>query len=194
MPNSGQDSSTCHSSMAALIEGNLCWLNQLLALLGRIDETAYSLPPAGFSAYRVGAHIRHIVDFYRCFMDGLGARRIDYNARTRDRQIENTRTKASAAIADIIDSFDSCRRLQRDEILLVIPEDGEDRRADGLLRSSVSRELQALSSHTIHHFALIALILRLHGVAVDPAFGMAPSTLRFLASRSKEAKESREAA
>jgi hypothetical protein len=39
--------------------------------------------------------------------------------------------------------------------------------------------LQVLSSHTIHHFALMAVTLRLHGVQIDPKFGMAPSTLRF---------------
>jgi hypothetical protein len=54
---------------------------------------------------------------------------------------------------------------------------------DPYLCSSVSRELQALSSHTIHHFALIAITLRVHGFDVDPEFGMSPSTLRFHADR-----------
>ena len=48
------------------------------------------------------------------------------------------------------------------------------------LISSVGRELQVLSSHTIHHFALMAMTLRVLGVPVDPDFGMAPSTLRYL--------------
>jgi hypothetical protein len=52
------------------------------------------------------------------------------------------------------------------------------------MESSISRELQVLSSHTIHHFALIAITLRMHGVEMDPDFGMAPSTLRYLASKS----------
>ena len=55
------------------------------------------------------------------------------------------------------------------------------------VKKSVSRELQVLSSHTIHHFALIAMTLRLHGIEMDPDFGMAPSTLRYLASRAAEA-------
>ena len=50
------------------------------------------------------------------------------------------------------------------------------------MESSISRELQVLSSHTIHHFALIAMTLRLHGIEMDPDFGMAPSTLRYLAT------------
>jgi hypothetical protein len=51
--------------------------------------------------------------------------------------------------------------------------------------SSVRRELQALSSHTIHHFALMAVTLRAHGLEVDPAFGMSPSTLRYQAGGRK---------
>jgi len=47
--------------------------------------------------------------------------------------------------------------------------------------------LQVLSSHTVHHFALIAMTLRLHGVEMEPGFGMAPSTLRYLAAKSAEA-------
>jgi hypothetical protein len=35
-----------------------------------------------------------------------------------------------------------------------------------------------LCSHAVHHFALIAMILRAHGIDVDPKFGVAPSTLR----------------
>jgi hypothetical protein len=49
------------------------------------------------------------------------------------------------------------------------------------MESSIDRELQVLSSHTIHHFALIAMTLRLHGVEMPPDFGMAPSTLRYQA-------------
>jgi hypothetical protein len=51
--------------------------------------------------------------------------------------------------------------------------------------SSTGRELQTLSSHTIHHFALIAMTLRVLGHKVDRDFGMAPSTLRYMSSRSK---------
>ena len=48
--------------------------------------------------------------------------------------------------------------------------------------SSVERELQVLLSHTVHHYALIAVALRLHGHPVDEEFGVAPSTLRYWAS------------
>jgi hypothetical protein len=46
-------------------------------------------------------------------------------------------------------------------------------------QSSTARELGFLLSHTIHHFALIAMTLQSLGVNVDPAFGVSPSTLRY---------------
>ena len=44
--------------------------------------------------------------------------------------------------------------------------------------STISRELQYLASHTVHHYALIALHLRDAGFTTDPDFGVAPSTLK----------------
>jgi hypothetical protein len=44
--------------------------------------------------------------------------------------------------------------------------------------SSVRRELQSLVSHTVHHYALIALMLQLNGVEPTEEFGVAPSTLK----------------
>ena len=55
----------------------------------------------------------------------------------------------------------------------------EDDAAPPWSTSSVERELQFLSSHTVHHYALIAVILRLNGVQPEEGFGVAPSTQRY---------------
>jgi len=44
-------------------------------------------------------------------------------------------------------------------------------------RSSVRRELQFLQGHTVHHFALMATMLKFYGINVPRDFGIAPSTL-----------------
>jgi hypothetical protein len=51
--------------------------------------------------------------------------------------------------------------------------------AEPYLSSTIGRELQSLSSHTVHHFALIAMSLRAMGIPVEEDFGVAPSTLRY---------------
>ena len=70
--------------------------------------------------------------------------------------------------------------IHTDSILWVRMEDCDQEALDDrFLTSSPARELQVLSSHTIHHFALIAMTLTALGVPIDPDFGVAPSTLRY---------------
>ncbi|MBM4187475.1 MAG: hypothetical protein FJ206_09205 [Gemmatimonadetes bacterium] len=44
-------------------------------------------------------------------------------------------------------------------------------------RSTLGRELQFLVSHSVHHFALIKLLLANDGPVLPREFGVAPSTL-----------------
>jgi hypothetical protein len=176
------------SRQSFLVQGNVHWLRQALRLLGRLDDAAYSTTPAGFAPHRAGAHLRHIVEFYQCFLEGLQSSHIDYDARRRDEAIESSRGAASAAIRTIIRTLETSVELRGERIIWVRMEDAaaSDVR-ESFMESSISRELQVLSSHTVHHFALIAMTLRMHGVEMDPDFGMAPSTLRYLASKTAEA-------
>ena len=45
--------------------------------------------------------------------------------------------------------------------------------------TSVLRELEFLLSHTIHHYALVAVMARLQGHEPLATFGIAPSTLKY---------------
>jgi hypothetical protein len=164
---------------SALLDVNKRWLRQALDLLGRIDDRRFSTSPRGLAPHRVCCHLRHIVEFYECFLDGLESTHIDYDARKRDLAIESSPVAAATRICSIIDRLEAEDALQYDNVLFVRAEDcdGLDL-ADPYLMSSVARELATLSSHTIHHFALIAMTLRVHGMAMDPDFGLAPSTLR----------------
>ena len=176
------------SRQSALIEINVRWLRQALRLVGNLGDTAYSTTPRGLAPHRAGAHLRHILEFYQCFVEGLESSHIDYDARRRDLTIEYSRDAASAAIRSVIRTLETSRDLHQERIIWVRMEDAEANAVrEGFMESSVSRELQVLSSHTVHHFALIAITLRMHGVEIDSDFGMAPSTLRYLASKKGEA-------
>jgi hypothetical protein len=168
-----------------LIATNTGLLEQADSLVRHMDDTTFSTSPEGLYPHRVGSHLRHVLEFYDCFLEGLKTSSIDYDARKHDETLDRNRHAAVAKVSSII------RRLEVEASSF--PEDlelavrMEDSQADIWLRSSIGRELQALSSHTIHHFALIAVTLRLHGIEVDPNFGMSPSTLRFQAARSRPA-------
>ncbi len=172
----------------ALIETNVTWLQQARAIVEKISDEAFTSSPRDFAPHRVGSHLRHILEFYECFLNGVESSHIDYDARKRDESVERSRTAAGERILAIIQRLQNTPALRGDASVFVRMEDTEAGKfQDPFLYSSVSRELQTLSSHTIHHFALIAITLRLHGWQVDPDFGVAPSTLRFQASRAEAA-------
>jgi hypothetical protein len=183
-----QATSALSSRKSALIATNIRWLRQALRLLERLDDTVYSATAPGFAPHRAGSHLRHVLEFYQCFLEGLEWSHIDYDSRRRDEAIERSRHAASMAIRAIIRALESHSGLREERIVWVRMEDAVALGVrDSYMESSVSRELQVLSSHTVHHFALIAVTLRAHGIQMDPEFGMAPSTLRHLASKAEEA-------
>ena len=163
-----------------LVQINIRWLRQALMLIDQMDDETFSTSPPGLAPHRVGSHLRHVLEFYQCFLDGLATSRIDYDARKRDESIERRPRSATTSILSIISRLEEVSSFEGTWELAVRMENADD---DVYLISSVGRELQALSSHTIHHFALIAITLRLHRFEVDPDFGMSPSTLRFQAAK-----------
>jgi uncharacterized damage-inducible protein DinB len=167
-----------------LVEANVCRLRQAWELLERISDESYSSSPAEIAPHRAGGHMRHILEFYECFLSGLEWSHIDYDARRRDPEIETCRRAAISRIEAIIVALRTEPLLSTDAAIWVRMEDAVDTGiAESFLTSSIGRELQTLSSHTIHHFALIAMTLRLQGHPVPADFGMAPSTLRHLRSQ-----------
>lgn len=168
-----------------LAQRNQAFLGQALALLESLPAGIYAERPAHFERGGVGAHLRHVLDHYDAFLDGLENGRIDYDARERD-----PATESDIAVA--------CARLRQTSARLatacarpdLVAGGAEYRlevamdlggRPNGNPSSSVSslgRELQYLVAHTVHHFALMAVALRFAGHEPGPDFGVAPSTLR----------------
>lgn len=152
------------------IDANLELLRQAVSLLERLTDSAYA---------SIGGHVRHILEFYECLLDGFNANRIDYDARRRDRRVELDRAVAIARILQIMGRLENSALLRGDAVIRVRMEDSQDWSTNW---STTGRELQFVRSHTIHHFALIAMILPAHGVTVDRGFGVSPATLRYRAA------------
>jgi len=171
-----------------LIAVNIAWLRQAEALVSRISDAVYTASPRGLAPHKAGGHLRHILEFYECFLTGLAGGRIDYDARKRDLSIETSLAAAQKRIGSLLHRLETESALRSDSLVRVRMEDSaESRITEPFLISSVGRELQILSSHTIHHFALMAMTLRALGVPVDADFGVAPSTLGYWASQAEAA-------
>ena len=170
-----------------ILDDNIGLLQQGLRLIERLDPALYAgrdEPPGR----GVGAQFRHALDHYTSLLAGIGSRVIDYDLRERDPRLE---THADAAMLRIVELTDQLARLDRADLdHAAVLRTGADEAPEGFETSpsSLRRELHFLLSHTVHHYALIAMILARHGVEVEPDFGVAPSTLRHWARQERSAK------
>jgi uncharacterized damage-inducible protein DinB len=160
---------------------NVRHLDQGIDLLLRLDDAEYAAAPDELFRGGVGAQFRHCLDFYGCFLAGLSQRTVDYSARQRDKRIETSREHAMDTAKHHRERLLAIEAADANEALLVRSEDRSPcPGAPDWSGSTVGRELQFLVSHTIHHYALIAAVLKLQGHDVRhvfPEFGVAPSTL-----------------
>jgi uncharacterized damage-inducible protein DinB len=156
---------------------NIVYLEQSLDLLDTLDDDAYTANQPPYHQSSIGDHLRHCLEHYTSFLDGLDDGAIDYDARARDARIATSRLFATQVIRDLIERLEALP--QHDQPVRVKMDcDKDAESADPWSASSVKRELQYLLAHTIHHYALIAMLLRLQGRMPHPDFGVAPSTLK----------------
>jgi len=166
-----------------LVVANVGLLEQVAELLARTPDSAYGLGTP--EAKPVGPHFRHVLEHYSCFVSGLPTNRIDYDARAREEKLETSREIAQLRARGLAEALAPLREEKLEtpvEIRLECGLGGEDQQWS---RSTLRRELQFLLSHTIHHFALIGLLLTRHGVDPGEDFGVAPSTLKHWRSQAE---------
>lgn len=149
-------------------------LRQGIHLLERIDDELFVATTPFSPRGSIGAHIRHILDFYQLFLSGCEKHRVDYNHRNRDPRVERYRFYALGKIEQTIEQLERISLIDASHHLLVSMEN-----SSFWCRSSVLRELDFLLSHTIHHYSLIAMIVRMHEIDPGQDFGVAPSTLEY---------------
>ncbi|MEM1178874.1 MAG: DinB family protein [Acidobacteriota bacterium] len=159
-----------------LAQQNLHFLEQARELLVAIDDGQFTSRDRHGHA-SVGAHLRHVLDAYRCFLSGLHDGRVDYDARQRDPGVEAERDRALERLGQIQRALTELGEDDRHRTLRVRCDAAAWDSLDAWTRSTLGRELQFLLSHTVHHYALIAMTLRGQGVEPGEGFGVAPSTL-----------------
>jgi uncharacterized damage-inducible protein DinB len=165
-------------------QDNVTLLRQLHSVLEGLAQAQYTYQSAATLGGSVGAHLRHVLEFYQTFLCGYAEGIINYDNRAREHSLETCLKTALGRLQIILVHLESDTH---DETQLHLPvrvlENATDE-PDHWTHSTVGRELTFLLSHTVHHQALIALILRHLGLSLPESFGIAPSTLRYRASQS----------
>lgn len=124
----------------------------------------------------IGAHMRHCLDFFDRLIDGVEEGAIDYDRRERDERVEVDRDYAVARMERVLKRIAALEKVDGTQRVSVRADADPD---EAPLESTVARELKFVMSHTIHHYAIMAMYMRQAGCAVAPEFGVAPSTLRY---------------
>ena len=158
-----------------LVLQNITLLRQGVDLLGNVDPSIYGRTNGRSS---IGSHFRHCLDFFGSFLKGIPSGRVDYTVRDRDESVARCFAAASTRVEHIVEGLEPLRLRDPHSPLLVRAEDaGEATLHEAWTRSSLGRELQAILSHTVHHYAIVAIMLRTQGLEPGDEFGVSPSTL-----------------
>jgi uncharacterized damage-inducible protein DinB len=177
MPTNAQTRRGAAVTARSLTERNIAILAQGRDLLARLTDDEYvAAAPSGLRG-GVGPHFRHVLDHYELFLAGCAGQVVDYDVRKRETSVERDRGAALAKLGEVVGGLLVLAEVDAARALLVKVDSGEaDERFEGA--SSIGRELQFLVSHTVHHYAVIAVMLRARGIDPGRDFGVAPSTLK----------------
>lgn len=159
-------------------------VTQAIDLLDGLSVDAYQrkLPPQFPSS--IGAHIRHIIDHFVAVVNGCQEAHIDYNVRQRFSDVEQFPETAIAHLEDIRLWLDKITENDLDVQLTVVSEIDVCRQHSTRCQSTLGRELVFVSSHAIHHYALIRIMCGMQNKVLPEFFGYAPATISHIKSAS----------
>lgn len=152
-------------------------LDEIETLVGDLDADVYCARVARHVSGSIGEHVRHCLDHIAVLVAADSSTTLSYDRRTRGTAVE---TDPAAAVRQIVELKPA---------LAMWPGRGLDEpiRVASMISpagdivagwSTLGRELAFVVSHTIHHQAIIGVLLAVHGASVPERFGHSPSTPR----------------
>jgi hypothetical protein len=168
------------NDLTSFLQNNQYLLRQIrqqLLVLPEQSRDIYSAPIPIIGGASIGAHLRHILDFYTAFYFGAKKTHIDYDDRKRELLVEQQFESGLTLLSTVIEQLESMSGEVNRSVTINAAIEVSSDQAFG--QSNMIRELQSLHSHTTHHMAIIAIVLKLNEIAVDDDFGKAPSTVQY---------------
>jgi uncharacterized damage-inducible protein DinB len=150
-------------------------LSELAALVGGLPPEVYCTRFAAPHSGSIGEHVRHCLDHVSALLLVDGSRALSYDHRDRGTAAESDPAAAVRCIRQLQGAIEIWAMRSLDEPIRVasmLSTDGDS--VSGW--STLARELAFVVSHTIHHQAMIGLLLATRGYAVPTRCGHAPST------------------
>lgn len=150
-------------------------LDDLAGLLVRVSPQAYVARPVPGVSGAVGEHVRHALDHIAVLLAADVRETLSYDRRRRGTAIETEPTLALDETLRLKALTERQAERPLDEPVFVASKvSASGAEVQGW--STIGRELAFVVAHTVHHEAIIALLLAFQGIQVPPRFGYAPST------------------
>jgi uncharacterized damage-inducible protein DinB len=154
-------------------------LQQLALVVDALGDAQYTQKPVGVVDSSVGGHVRHCLDHVRAILSAADSGMLDYDHRARGTLVESSRRAACKEIDQLIRGLqmlavDADRMRISLEVLMTSGDEALS------VETSLGREMAYTLSHTIHHNALIAAMVKTLRGWLPERFGYAPSTVKHL--------------
>ena len=152
-------------------------LDELDSLLTEVAPDVYCARFATEVSGSIGEHVRHCLDHVSALLAADSSTTLSYDRRQRGTTVETDPAEGVRQILQLKRGLEAWSTRSLDETIRVtsmISPSG----AAVTGWSTIARELAFVVSHTIHHQAIIGVLLAIHGHAVPDRFGHSPSTPR----------------
>ena len=134
-----------------MADQGLIYLYNLNSFLKSIDNNLYTLKLDKFPfTGNIGAHCRHIIEFYTQFLNFYKTKTLDYDGRQRDLLIESDIDTAKSKILTVIEVLEN-QDFNSNTVLSLL-NNGQ------LSSTTIGRELNYLAEHNVHHMAIIRIL------------------------------------
>ena len=164
--------------MISLIRDNCDFRKQGINLLERHSASSYVVNDQRTFGSSIGSHMRHVLDHYSSFLAVIDSGVVNYDARVRETLVETDRVSGIEKAKSILEGLMNSVIDPSQTVKVIVSANTTEDEVHSV--SSVGRELQFLASHTVHHYALIAIASRMQGISPPDTFGIAPSTLKYM--------------
>lgn len=153
-------------------------LSDLKKLLKSLNTTSFTLENKTLFGGTIGAHFRHIVEFYICCFEQRDKGVVNYDLRKRDASLEKDTNLGVLAINQVLKEINQLKPSKNEKLLL----DSCLNTGDvNTIQTSFYRELSYCMDHCVHHQSLIKIALQEQGLLhlIDENFGVAFSTQKY---------------
>jgi len=166
--------------MNIIVQSSIQTLDKSKLLLKNLSDE--ELSDHSISPYYscIGSHLRHILDFYDCILDGITQNSINLIERKRDERMHCDSDYAYLNVERIVKALQNIEKIDLSDTYMVKDDLGLGQVE---IKYTLGAILAQANSHAIHHYAIISYILdRLEIPMKDVSFGYNPTTPRQVAN------------